>query len=947
MFRAIVGVGVLLGALFGVLLAYWGAGPVLFEIPWYIPTMHSFMGLAAFCVAYLALGRYQVLRDPAAYWIGIGFAAFGIESIFFILTWPGLLPGNQGVIARLPNTSGWIALLELSSISLFLLAAVLARWPGGQALAGRRWLGSVAAWLLPVTLLASLAVLFEQNLPLLVGPQGNLTPLLLTLDWLFMALFAIGAILSTRRYLRSADTFLGYVGLTQVVLAFVVLTALIGARRYDLWYYLSRILLVGGFLTMMFGLLSEYVQLFRRERDKTREVRARSAELLGILQSSPDAVFVIDKQGGIRFASQAALDLLRVKHIEELSRPAGEWAAAYEIRDRTGRQLSGEELPLARVGRGETIQGEEFQFGDLRTGSTVWVLISAGPLRDEAGQPLGGILVGTDITGRKQAEEEQRTNEQKLRTLFEILPVGVSILDRAGHVVETNPALQQLLAFSGQELAAGLYRQRQYLRFDRTPMPPDEFPTALARQEQRSVTNIEVGIVKEDGETIWTNVSAVPVALADWRVITAVADITRRKRAEQQVSRLSRLYATLSQINQAIVRAKERVELYQTICRVAVDYGEFSLAWIGLLDEESGEVRPVATAGGEADPLPFQEVNVKQAPFDNSLVGLAIREARVVTSEDIQTDPRLRPWQKQAIAGGYHAEAAVPFQLRGRTMGVLNLYAREAGFFTAEEELGLLAEIALDISFALDRLETQAEHQQAEEAVRASLQEKELLLREIQHRVRNNLQAIFNLLYLQAGYVHDPHVRQMFQDTQARVKSIALVHEKLYQTPQLTDLNFAGYLSSLAQHLIYTYGVDPRQIHVTVTTEAESMDLDTAVPLGIIVNELFSNALKHAFPGGRPGEIRIELREEDAGWLNLTLSDNGVGFPEDLDPTTPHSLGLQLVRMLSDHMRGQIEVHQNNGTTFIIRFSPVWGQVKPERLDGVGSSEGSGAGPDC
>jgi hypothetical protein len=150
LFRTIVGLALGLGILFVGLIGTWGSGPVLFETPWYIPTMHSFAGLAAVSVAFLALGRYSVLRDPTSYWVGIAFAVFGIQSVFFILTWPGLVAGGRGLIAELPNTSGWIALLELTGLNFFLLAAVLAPWPGTQALPGRRWRASVAAWLLEV-----------------------------------------------------------------------------------------------------------------------------------------------------------------------------------------------------------------------------------------------------------------------------------------------------------------------------------------------------------------------------------------------------------------------------------------------------------------------------------------------------------------------------------------------------------------------------------------------------------------------------------------------------------------------------------------------------------------------------------------------------------------------------------------------------------------------------
>jgi two-component sensor histidine kinase len=212
---------------------------------------------------------------------------------------------------------------------------------------------------------------------------------------------------------------------------------------------------------------------------------------------------------------------------------------------------------------------------------------------------------------------------------------------------------------------------------------------------------------------------------------------------------------------------------------------------------------------------------------------------------------------------------------------------------------------------------------QSEFRLRASLREKEVLLKEIHHRVKNNLQAIFNLLYLQAGQLHDQQIRQMFQDTQARVKSIALVHEKLYQTADLAQLNLAEYLHSLAHYLFHAYGVNSERITLHIAADTVSLDLDTAMPLGIIINELVSNALKYAFPDARPGEIRIEL-QADQGQLCLTVSDNGIGFPEELDPAAASTLGLQLVSMLTSHLHGQMNLRRHEGTTFQIRFTPLW-----------------------
>jgi hypothetical protein len=284
---AILGTAVILtGLVVGMYLSR-GSGRVLGVIPWFIPVMQGLSGLAGFSVAFLALGRYPVLREAHSYWIGVGFAAFGIEAGFFLLAWPGFLPVAADVQDRLQNVTGWIALLEQATLSLALLAAVLARWPGWQAgklraqepLPGRRWLWTVAAWLAGITFICLLFWVFEPFFPLLIDPKGFLSPLARILSGIFLGPSLLGAVLSTQRYRRTGDQLVGYVALAQIAVTFVILKVVIGGKRYDLWFYLRQLILAAGFLTMMFGLLTEYVRLFRRERESETRYRQLTESL--------------------------------------------------------------------------------------------------------------------------------------------------------------------------------------------------------------------------------------------------------------------------------------------------------------------------------------------------------------------------------------------------------------------------------------------------------------------------------------------------------------------------------------------------------------------------------------------------------------------------------------------------------------------------------------------
>ncbi len=212
------------------------------------------------------------------------------------------------------------------------------------------------------------------------------------------------------------------------------------------------------------------------------------------------------------------------------------------------------------------------------------------------------------------------------------------------------------------------------------------------------------------------------------------------------------------------------------------------------------------------------------------------------------------------------------------------------------------------------------ERNRAMEKLTASLKEKEVMLKEIHHRVKNNMQVISSMLRLQAGYIEDPKALELFQESQNRVKSMALIHEKLYQSQDLARIDFADYLRNLTNHLFRSYS---GRADITLNIEVSDVRLgvDAGIPCGLIVNELVSNALKHAFPNGRPGQITVALRRENGTYV-LSVKDDGVGFPKDVDFRNTPSLGLQLVNTLVSQLDGSVELISNGaGTEFRIEFA--------------------------
>jgi len=213
------------------------------------------------------------------------------------------------------------------------------------------------------------------------------------------------------------------------------------------------------------------------------------------------------------------------------------------------------------------------------------------------------------------------------------------------------------------------------------------------------------------------------------------------------------------------------------------------------------------------------------------------------------------------------------------------------------------------------------EHKQAEESLRISFKEKEILLREVHHRTKNNLQVILSLLDLQSLTIRDKKMLGGIKDIQNRIRSIALVHEKLYQSKDLSNVNLKNYIQEVTNALIKSYEGSKQRISLILDIDNIFISLDTITTCGLIVNELVSNSLKYAFPDNRKGKIKIALHATDGKEMELQISDDGIGLPEGLDFRNTKSLGLNLVRWLAeDQLGGEVGLKEKKGTDFLIKF---------------------------
>jgi PAS domain S-box-containing protein len=282
--------------------------------------------------------------------------------------------------------------------------------------------------------------------------------------------------------------------------------------------------------------------------------------------------------------------------------------------------------------------------------------------------------------------------------------------------------------------------------------------------------------------------------------------------------------------------------------------------------------------------------------------------------DDIAAQVYAEPQIRREIArrlreGQGTAKLEVNYLHRNGNKGIGNLYIR-----TVRDQQGKLLYyegITQDIT----------DRKQAEETIKASLQENEVLLKELYHRTKNNLQVVSSLLKLQSNRFSDPTVQHAFQDTMNRIWSMSKVHEKLYQSKNLSYIDLKDYIQELVNFLLMNYQTEYGKISLHLDLQSVIVNIDTAMPCGLIINELVSNAIKYAFPGGRKGKISIFLGTTQDDDIELRVADDGVGLPPELDLKNIDSLGLTLaIDLAKRQLKGQVEVRREQGMEFHLLF---------------------------
>lgn len=492
---------------------------------------------------------------------------------------------------------------------------------------------------------------------------------------------------------------------------------------------------------------------------------------------------------------------------------------------------------------------------------------------------VGYIGIQRDMTQRKQSEEAIKLSEEKFRAVAESIPAQVVIFQDNGFVY-VNPYSEVITGYSPEELL-----KKNFWDIVHNDYVGVAKERGIARQKGEVVPdNYEMKIITKSGEEKWINYSARVINFnGKPGVIGISTDITERKKQQEEIFKSEERYRRfVEQSSEGIFRMEFNqpipisLSIDEQIDKIdnEVHFAECNTVFCKMYDA----VSPEEIIGKRPNQLKYKNVDESARSLRFIKNGY-----RLVEEETTETD----------------------------TQGNI--------FYFVINAIGIIENNLLTRIWGVQRDVT--EKRKADEALKRSLVEKEILLKEIHHRVKNNLQIVTSLLKLQSSYVKDEAVKSLFKESQNRVQSMSLIHQKLYQTKDLSHIDFKDYIDTVTTHLQHSYGILGDKVRIITDVKKISLSIDNAIPAGLIINELVSNCLKHAFPVKHKGEIFISMAYDEFNreyWL--VVRDNGKGIPEDFEIENSKSFGLKLVSTLVKQMSGTIEVFRAGGTEFRIMF---------------------------
>ena len=511
----------------------------------------------------------------------------------------------------------------------------------------------------------------------------------------------------------------------------------------------------------------------------------------------------------------------------------------------------------------------------------------------------------------KLAEEALKESEKKHRTLIETTSEGFWLLDAEKKTIDVNQSLCDMLGYSKDEMLG------------KTPFDfIDEENLKIFKEQTSKITETkhrtyEIFLKKKNGinfPTIFNATSLVDENGNPTGSFAFVTDITERIQSEIEIRHLNRVLRAIRNVNQLITKEKDRDKLIKGACKNLIENRGYFNAWIALLDE-SGKYITSAESGLGKDFLPILTL-LKKGKL-TACGKNALKQTGIVV-----TEPPFKACGDCPLADNYAGRGAITTRLefKGKIFGLFHVSV-PLQFIKQKEEQFLFNEVANDIAFALHHLRDEEKRKQAENQIMKDLKIKTALIQEIYHRTRNNMAVISAMLAMESGRSENDQVKSTFREIDNKIRAMSMVHQKLYEAKDLSSINMEDYIKDLVELIMQSYGVFSERVTLNFDLHAVKVSIDSAVPFGLIINELISNIFKHAFPEDRKGEISIRLFKEEDETINLELMDNGIGFSQNFDPRKDGSMGLALVFSIAEEqLKGEISVKSENGLKWHIKI---------------------------
>jgi PAS domain S-box-containing protein len=477
------------------------------------------------------------------------------------------------------------------------------------------------------------------------------------------------------------------------------------------------------------------------------------------------------------------------------------------------------------------------------------------------------MSAGPEAADAAEIERALRQSEERFRRVVESAPNAMVMIDASGRIDMVNAQAERLFGYQREELLG------QSVEI----LVPDRFRgqhPGLRRSFFGDPKSRPMGVgrdlygLRKNGSEFPVEIGLNPIETGDGvMVLSAIVDLSGRKRMEERFKRV--------------------VEFAPNAMVMINDHGRIEMV----------NAQTETLFGYDRGELLGQPVEI--------LVPQRLRERHPELRRSFFGDPKSRP------------------------MGVgRDLYAVRKNGTEFPVEIGLNPIETDEGTMVLSSIVDISDRKQREQLVQQALKEKDILLGEIHHRVKNNLHIIHSLLDLQSARITDAGVQEMLRESQNRIRSMALIHQTLYESKDFAGVDFATFLDTLIPTLISSYGIDPFRIALSIQADDVKLPINLAIPCGLMVNELVSNALKHAFPDNRSGEIAVTLHAEPkpdspGELVVLSIGDDGVGLAASVDIETSETLGLRLVLLLTDQLHGTLDIHRAGPTRFTITFPLV------------------------